>query len=745
MIPESIDLLMIFPSGGDIYQTNFNHHLGTAYIIGYVRKHGFKAKQFLSNTQYNVRECVKSIFQYNPKVIGFTVYESNYMQSVLLSTFIKKEKPNIIIIFGGPTPTIHSEYLLKQVNSIDLCVRQEGEETVLEILKELQSVNYTISRANFTEIKGIIYRIKDQIFKNPDSDYLYSKRHIRNYIDKYPSPYLSEIIPKSKAFPIGILTGRGCNQSCTYCNCAVLSKKNIYFHSIGRVIEELEFISQQEKFSHPIPIYDDAFTIIPSRAKKICETIIEKDIKIPLLCITRCDKLNEELLDLMKMAGFKSIGFSLESAVPRVLRAIGKVRPVDVGDPLDFDKEVEYIEKLKHMTKYAKEIGMFPVFLSIMIGLPGESLKDAQKTLEMIKQLEIDYYTHNLLHIFKGTPLFQDHGKYGYKITPMGKNNQVFTINNYPFDITKIHLADNSTKERNSKVMDYDVFNIISLRYIQKDSESLFFKNIIIDKDIIEPSLVKWMQDILAINGIIIHLYSSKKNYLKFHEKNEMTLYNEYSPTKTYECYYWENLDRSQRLKSGRLLTYGEKVGLNIEVKSTGLALEEYNKGYNTDCFIGASRTKNDSDSLYKLFQEISNAENSFNYLLDNNALPHFQNLCRWIKNQANCEKLETVIVDKNNSIRFCWHSSPVGKVGMRFSEIKRKINDLKKQVIKIRGCYQCSQEQSCQLCLSPFPLSSKEYCEYKISQDTNTPANLINVFYVIKDLFYKPINPYDF
>ena len=90
MSRNSVDLLMIFPSGGDVYNTSFNHHLGAAYIIGYTRKHGFIAEQFISNKLYNVEECVKAIISYNPKIIGFTVYESNYMQSVLISNILKK-------------------------------------------------------------------------------------------------------------------------------------------------------------------------------------------------------------------------------------------------------------------------------------------------------------------------------------------------------------------------------------------------------------------------------------------------------------------------------------------------------------------------------------------------------------------------------------------------------------------------------------------------------------------------------
>ncbi|MFX1376891.1 MAG: B12-binding domain-containing radical SAM protein [Promethearchaeota archaeon] len=744
MNTKILDILLIFPSGGDVYHTNFNHHLGTAYIVAYLREHGFLTEQFISNKPYNIKECVKTILQYKPKVIGFSVYESNFMQSVLISNCLKESNPKCIIIFGGPTPTVQSEQILKSISSVDICVRQEGEETILKILTELASVNFNLKQVDLLEIKGITFRDKDRIIINPDCNVLYMNRDIKNYIDRYPSPYISNIIPISKAFPTGIITARGCNQNCTYCNCAVLSKKNIYFHSIERVIGELSLISKLKKFSQPIPIYDDTFTIIPSRTKRICKAIIESDIKIPLLCITRCDKLDEELLDLMKLAGFVSIGFSLESAVPRVLRAIGKVRSVDVGDTLNYEKEIEFIQKLKYMTHYAKKIGMFPVFVSIMIGLPGETPQDAKKTLNLINQLEIDYYTHNILHIFKGTPLYKNHRRYGYKLTPMGYNNQIILRNNFPFNIDEIGLAKKSTKERNSKVMDYNILNILSLKCNQSNNKS-FFNNIIINQDVIEPSLVKWMQQVLAINGIIVHIYSNKDIFLKLHTKNEMTLYNEYSPTNVYECYYWENSGNIKRLISGRMLSYGEEAGLSISLRNTNLVLEEYYKGYDTDFFIGVDRNKTDTDSFLKLLHVISKSEDSFNYLLERNVLPQFQSLCRWTMNQANCEDMETAIIENDNTVRICWYSEPLGKVGMSFFDIKRNLTERKRNTIKRRRCHQCEQKNLCQKCIFPFPLSAKEYCEYKITQKTNESANLINTFYVLKDFLYKPINPYDF
>ncbi|MFX1315965.1 MAG: B12-binding domain-containing radical SAM protein [Promethearchaeota archaeon] len=534
-----MDITFVFPSGGDLNLSKFSYNLGSAYVIAYLRKHGFKTEQFISNESFNVKECVKKITKNAPKMVGFTVYESNFMQCVLISNGLKKFNPNLITIFGGPTPTIQSKEILEIVKSVDLCVRGEGEEVLLDLISVLSNNDFNLSKANLNDIKGITFKKGNSIIKNPRSYVLLSNRSVKYYLDKYPSPFLTQVIPVSEAFPIGIITARGCNQNCIYCNCAVLNNRNIFFHSISRVIEELRHISECGIFNGPIPINDDSFTIIPSRAKRICEEIIKQGIKIPLSCITRCDKIDQDLLDLMKQAGFVSLGFSLESAVPRILRSIGKVNNPESLILKDFDKEVEYIQKLKNMVIYAKKIGMYPVFVSIMVGLPGESIQDAKKTINLVKQLNVDFYTHNHLHIFKGTPLYNNYKKLGYHVEPIGQKNKIMLRNDFPFDVYKIKVAPKSAIEQNSKVIDYANLKILSLK-TNRITQKPFFNNLIINCDLIKQSLIEWIQENLAINGRIIHIYSNRRKYKNLYQENMRSLFNEFSPTTDYKCYYWE-------------------------------------------------------------------------------------------------------------------------------------------------------------------------------------------------------------
>ncbi|MHA1670380.1 MAG: B12-binding domain-containing radical SAM protein [Promethearchaeota archaeon] len=736
------DILFICPAGGDFYDTDFRFTLGSAYIIGYLRNNGYNAHQFISKKLFNVSECAKEILKFKPKIIGFTVLNSNYMQCILLSRGLKRVNPKIIIILGGPTPTIQSEDIIEYESSVDICVRGEGEEVALKLLNGLKENDFNLEKINLEEIWGITFRRKNRVITNPDSDILASNKSVKYYIDKYPSPYLSNVLSASQSFPLGIITARGCNQNCVYCNCAVMSKRNIYLHSTNRVIEELSYINENRSSKIPIPINDDGFTIFPSRAKEICEKIIEYPLDISLACITRADKIDKELLDLMKQAGIVSIGFSLESAVPKVLRSIGKVNPPEKKDNMNYEREEFYIQNLQDMTTYAKKIGMRPVFVSIMVGLPGETYQDALKTIKLVKKLDIDYYAHNKFHIYKGTPIYQNYKYYNYLIKSYGHKNRIFIANNHPYNVHQIEYGINSAERQNYKYIDYNTLKILSMNPVNNQKRS-FFNNIILKSNIIEEKLVGWMQNNLALNGAIIQIYSNKREFEKHDDTNKGMLYDLLAPTKYHKCYYWEDKNGKNLLKSERMSYMEDDIGLVIEFKDIKSSLYDYVKK-NVENIISIERNSKDSEILVKFLSNLSEKEDPYNYLLESNTLPQFLNICKWTSTLANCRTLETAIIEDNH-IKICWHSDPIAEVGSSFVHIKQMIDQILFDTAKTRNCLSCSIKNFCNKCAFPFPLSSKDYCQFKIKYDLIKSANLVNSLSILKDLILEPITLIDY
>ena len=730
-----VDSLFIFSPGGEDANNYFFYHIGSGYIISFLRLNGYTAEQFIYNDFINLENCVRKIMMYNAKLIGFTVFNTNFITSILIAEQLKKISPKTIIAFGGPTATTYSEFILGKYPFVDVCFRNESEEIFLQFITQLSDNHFDLRRIDLEQIKGISYRYGDKICKNPESNILVKNSKNPDYLDKYPSPYLSGFIPGSSAFSIGLITARGCNQNCVYCNCAVLSKRRFFTHSIDRVISEIDFISRYSPGNQILKFFDDAFSLIPLRAKKICKAIIENKIKIPLSCITRCDYIDEELLDLMKEAGFVSVGFSLESANPKTLRIIGKVHKAEDNPSDELEKEVLFIEKLGVVSSYAKGIGIKNVFSSIMVGLPNETIEEASRTIETIdKYVNIDFYIHNFLNIYQGTPLFSTYKKYGYKVKFID-GNPIFSRTIYPNDVVKkVNVSSKSQIHGTQKAHDNNTLKILSLVDGEKSVDK-WVNNIILLSDTLDRHFVDWLKKILSINGTIIQIYSNKDALFK-HSKNNYEKFIKYStPSLNILNYY---LKKNNNLL---LLNFYSSSFLNLENKEDCISICDFN-------FVRSNLTNpeidflkilckesdiDDAISAYEYFCKTKKENNLFGYLINKRAFPYFANLCKWTKDLSNCQKRNTLIINDTSEIRLCWYGRKIGTVGQSYTEIFKKFESYQKKMSNQRKCNHCIAKDYCNKCINPFPVSDGEYCIRQNMNDITEVTELFMSFDVFK------------
>ena len=723
---KELDCLFIFSPGGENGSNSFFYNIGCAYIIASLQSHGFRANTYISRQALNLKNCVREILALNPGVIGFTVYNTNFLTSVLIAEQIKKLFPAKIVVLGGPTATSYHDFILERYPFIDICFRNESEETFLQFLSSLSQNKFKLEETDLTSIKGISFKLGDRIIINSDCNILADNSACPDYLDKYPSPYLDGVIPGSDAFSTGILTARGCNQHCIYCNCAGLSRNRISTHSVERVISELDYLSGFSDKSKVLSLYDDAFSLIPQRAKAICRAIIENRIRIPLSCITRCDYADEELLDLMKEAGFVSVAFSLESANPKILRILGKVhKPED--EPSDtLDKEKMFIENFGKMASYAKKTGIKSVFASIMTGLPGETLEEANKTIDIIDSCPgIDSCSQNLLTVYHGTPLFNTYSKYGYKLdTP--DNNPVFSKTVHPGDVVrKVKVSAKSQFHEINRSFHSNTLRIISMCY-EKNTRKDWFSNIILISDIIDRDFVDWLKMILALNGTLIQIYSDEDTYLSNYQANYENFIRYCTPSLDIRNYYFKNTGELMFICSHSPFVRTEDDSEVIKICDF-----RYVKANLTNTKVSflkvMCKEADEEDSLlaYSFLNEIKEEKDLFTFLINKKPFPYFSNLCRWTKNLSGCNKKNTLFVNNTGGVRLCWAGPEIGKVGQSYDDIINNHESRRKALLEQRKCNSCSARDHCIKCLSPSPLPEEEYCKRQIKSDISRVAEL--------------------
>jgi radical SAM superfamily enzyme YgiQ (UPF0313 family) len=143
-----------------------------------------------------------------------------------------------------------------------------------------------------------------------------------------------------------------------------------------------------------IHINDDMFTTNKERVKKICRMMLEKGITVTWACPNgiRADRVDRELLMLMRQAGCYRVSFGAESGNQQVLNNIDKAQtPQQVIDAF----------------KLCKEVGMI-AYGFYMFGLPGDTEVTMQETIEFAKACDPDVAKFGILIPLPSTRLYEE-------------------------------------------------------------------------------------------------------------------------------------------------------------------------------------------------------------------------------------------------------------------------------------------------------------------------------------------------
>lgn len=581
---EKLDILYICPPSGR--QKDFELSIGIAYLQAYLKSKGFTSKQYIP-VSLNIDEMIEEIISYETKVIGFSTYDMNYYYVKLLVKKLKEKKPEITIIIGGPTATFSTEIIFNDLGHlVDYIIRGYGEISTHKLLELILN-----KKGNKNQIKGLSYLNEELIINN-------ELELLPQNIDLFPSPYLSDInfFPERKI----VFTSRGCIHDCVYCNCPLICNKKIYYHSVDRIIEELKYISKKDPGCYVL-LGDDAFTLNIERAKTICEKIIKENINLNLFCETRADRIDEDLLVLLKKAGFVKIDFGLESASPKILRNVKKVfHPLN---DLTFETERKFLEKMKKIVKQAQELNLDPM-VNIITGLPGEKKEEALETINYIKELNLNSYSHNYLKIYSGTEIMKDYEKWGYTLK---RDAFILPVNiGYSYDVNEIMPFNNSVSRSeivrlkkefinvyfNNEYIDFSRLEISSLLnvnlnqeifvYVTEEKQMDQFANIVVD-NLIPTNNINYILE--SEDCFKIFNCFDRQNYILVTKvKNE----NFNIPNKYYELLFVENLTKNIKKRFAelkvnpflnRFVILNKEENLNTEVKLNQI-IEDYLETY---------------------------------------------------------------------------------------------------------------------------------------------------------------------
>jgi anaerobic magnesium-protoporphyrin IX monomethyl ester cyclase len=370
--------------------------LGILYLCSHLRKQGFDVDVF--DTTFSSREALfRHLRTETPTVIG--IYANLMTRGNVVETLKVAREAGWKTIVGGPEPGAYAlEYLQA---GADYVVFGEGELTMQELLEAFRC-NASDSYAN---IPGVAYldetgNMHETAQRAQIADLDNQPWPARNAIDV--SRYVKTWRDAHGKGSVNFITARGCPYKCRWCSHQVFGQTHRRRDPL-LVVDEVEWLLNTYT-PDMVWVSDDVFTINHKWLRDYAGEMRRRGLRIPFECISRADRLNAEMLDLLAELGCFRIWIGSESGSQRIL------------DSMDRGVKVEQVQQAVAMTRERGiESGMF-----LMWGYEGEELDDIEATIKHVRTSKPDIFFTTVSYPIKGTPYYKKIADQLVQLKPWG-------------------------------------------------------------------------------------------------------------------------------------------------------------------------------------------------------------------------------------------------------------------------------------------------------------------------------------
>ncbi len=336
-----------------------------------------------------VEKNVRRILAHHPDMVGISATTSGFLDGYDMAVRMKELRPDIRIVFGGVHISSLGGVLPVKYPAIDFLCRGEGEQTLGELADGRDAA----------DIDGLIWRDGDRIVENAP------REHMPN-LDDLPFPAYEKLagFPRGYNLPLfsyiqtpgaTMITSRGCPYQCSYCDRSVF-RRGYRYNSAEYIYEHLKYLREKFRVRH-VTIYDDLFTAHRKRITRLCEMLRNKPLGMNFNCAVRTGHADDELLEMLKSAGFLQLSLGIETGDPDLMKT---------------HKPGVYIEEVRDTVRRIQARGLRAKGL-FMMGLPGETIASIKKTSDFVISLGLDDMNMSKFTPFHGAPLWDTIREYG--------------------------------------------------------------------------------------------------------------------------------------------------------------------------------------------------------------------------------------------------------------------------------------------------------------------------------------------
>ena len=357
--------------------------------------------------EFNIKDSVDTIFNFiienNYDVVGISCYIWNI--ELIKSLLLHLKDKNITIILGGPEVSFNAKYYLEN-NLCNYVIKNEGEEAFDLLLKYLDGKNTLDNIPNLYHKDGFTF---DKLVDLSKSKMAY---HLLNDLN-------NQIIY--------IETSRGCPYHCGYCMASLDNKLRFFdieeikreilllINAGGKVFKFLDrtFNAHKKNF---ISLID--FIILNHKPNNSFQFEITGDL------------LDDEIIDYINKHAPKNL-FRFEIGIQSTNILANKAV-----------YRIQNNEKLFHNIKMIQDAKVIDLHLDLIAGLPYEDYASFINTFNEVLSLRPKELQLGFLKLLKGTKLYNEKEKYGYKFNQNAPYDIICNDFLSEDDINNIHLAE---------------------------------------------------------------------------------------------------------------------------------------------------------------------------------------------------------------------------------------------------------------------------------------------------------------
>lgn len=374
---------------------NLSDHIQPSLALGYLaeqirRDHRVRIVDLMKED--SSEQGLATLFEeFRPRLVGIQCYSMDLPRVKTLLQAVKAYDPAVLTIIGGAHPTAAPAQCLEHFGGelLDFVCAGEAERGFPTLLGVLEA-----GQGCFDDIPGLGWRIDGGIRLN-EPEFIED-------LDSLGMPAWDLIAPEDYPFsPHGVvcmnqpvapvMATRGCPYLCTFCSTAGQPFRK---RPADLFLEEVKLLHDRHGIRE-FHMVDDNFTMDMDYARQLLEGLIRLGLGATWSTPNgvRLERLDREIVELMKQAGFYSIAVGIESGSDRVRKMIRKGSTTD---------------EVRRKIRMVREVGGIEITGFFMLGIPGETREDIEATLRFSRELPLHRAAFHSFLPLPGAKIWQD-------------------------------------------------------------------------------------------------------------------------------------------------------------------------------------------------------------------------------------------------------------------------------------------------------------------------------------------------